>query len=259
MQLDLGEVWNYRELIWVLVRRNILAQYKQTVMGVAWAIIRPITTMVIFSIIFGGLAKIPSDGYPYPVFVFSGMLAWSFFSSSVSAGGASLVGASGMISKVYFPRLILPLTSIGTSGVEFVISTIILLCLMLGFGVPLTWKILLAPFFIFGLIVVSFGTGSWLAAVTVSYRDFRYVTGFMLQIWMYVTPVIYPISFIPEDWRWLLYLNPVYAWISGVRACFLNQPIDQFGVVVSGLVSLVILVIGLLYFGKTERRFADVI
>ena len=242
-----------------MVMRDIKVRYKQTVMGVAWAVIQPVTSMVIFSVIFGGLANIPSDGYPYPVFVFSGLLAWNLFSSSVSSGGMSLVGSGGLVSKIYFPRLILPIASIGVSLVDFAIAAVILLFMMVGFGQDFSYKLVFLPFFLAGLVLVSLGMGSWFAAVTVTYRDFRYVITYMLQVWMYLTPVIYPISFVPDSWRWILYLNPMFVWINGIRACFLDQPIDQIGVLISLTVSVLILVIGLRHFGKAERRFADII
>lgn len=257
--LNLRDLWRYRELLYFLTWRDIKVRYKQTVMGIAWAVIQPVTTMVIFSVIFGRLAKIPSDGYPYPIFVFSGLLAWNLFSSSVSAAGNSLVGSANLVSKVYFPRVIVPIATIGVSCIDFCIACVILLLMMLAWGQPLTLDILYLPFFLAGLILVSVGMGGWLAAVTVTYRDFRYVITYMLQLWMYLTPVIYPITFIPENWRWLLYLNPLYAWISGIRASFLGQPFDHSGIMVSLALSIVIFIVGMFYFEKAQRRFADII
>jgi len=257
--VNLMELWSYRELVWVMIVRDLKVRYKQTVIGVAWAVIQPVTMMVIFTLIFGKLAKIPSDGYPYPIFVFSGMLAWNFFASSVSSAGMSLVGASNLVSKVYFPRIIVPISSIGVSLVDFLISCFILLIMMAIYAQPISLNILYLPFFLCGLMMVSIGMGGWLAAVTVTYRDFRYVITYMLQIWMYLTPVIYPITFVPENWRWLLYLNPMYAWINGIRASFLGQAIDQTGTMISLALSLLIFGIGMYYFEKTQRRFADII
>ena len=245
--------------MWVMIVRDIKVRYKQTVMGVAWALIQPLTMMLIFTLIFGNLAKIPSDGYPYPIFVFSGLLAWNFFSSSVSSAGMSLVGSSNLVSKVYFPRIIIPISSIGVSLVDFSISCLILLAMMLYYSQDISANIVYLPFFLCGLMMVSIGLGGWLAAVTVSYRDFRYVIPYMLQVWMYLTPVIYPITFVPEKWRWLLYLNPMYAWINGIRASFLGQPIDQFGTIISAILSLSIFMLGMYYFEKTQRKFADII
>jgi len=242
-----------------MIVRDLKVRYKQTVMGVAWAVLQPLTMIAIFTLIFGRLAQIPSDGYPYPIFVFSGLLAWNFFSTSISSSGVSLIGASNLVSKVYFPRIIVPISSIGVSMVDFLISACLLVILMLIYSQPITLNILLLPFFLTGLLVLSIGFGSWLAAITVTYRDFRYVISYLLQIWMYLTPVLYPISFVPEKWRWLLYLNPMYAWINGVRASFLNQPIDVLGSLISFALSVLIFVIGMFYFEKTQRRFADII
>jgi len=242
-----------------MIIRDIKVRYKQTVMGVAWAVIQPVTMMVIFTLIFGRLAKIPSDGYPYPIFVFSGLLAWNFFSTSVGSAGVSLIGSSNLVSKVYFPRIIVPIASIGVSLIDFLVSVLVLTIMMLIYGVPLSSDLLLLPLFLAGLIIVSIGIGTWLAAITVTYRDFRYVITYMLQIWMYLTPVIYPLNFVPENWQWALYINPLYAWISGIRACFLGQPFDILGISISLLLSLLIFAAGMVYFDKAQRRFADII
>jgi lipopolysaccharide transport system permease protein len=257
--LDFAELWRYRELLLALSLRDVKVRYKQTVLGVAWALIQPLTAMVIFSIIFGKLAKIPSDGLPYPVFVFSGLLAWNFFSAAVNASGTSLLSAGGMISKVYFPRLIVPLAAIGVSIVDFLIAVIILMALMVYFQVDFTWQILWFPLFFSGLALAAAGFGAWLSAVTVSYRDFRFVIPFALQIWMYLTPVIYPISFIPEQWRWLISLNPILGWVEGIRAAFLGQTIDWSAVGISAVLTAILLFLGIRYFERAERRFADVI
>ena len=215
--------------------------------------------MVIFSLIFGRLAKIPSEGFPYPVFVFSGLLAWNLFSSAVSSASVSLLGASNMISKVYFPRLIIPIASIGVSVIDFLISFVILLSLMLIFSVSLSWQIVFFPIFIIGLIASAIGLSAWLTAITVVYRDFRFVLPFMIQIWMYVTPVIYPLSFIPKNWQWVIYLNPIAGWVGGVRASILGADIDWLSVFCSFGFTLAILYFGLRYFKQAEQRFADVI
>ena len=258
-KLDLSELWEYRELLWTMMMRDIKVRYKQTVLGVAWAIIQPLTIMLIFTLIFGRLAKIPSDGLPYPVFVFSGLIAWNFFSSAVSSGGASMVSASGMISKVYFPRLVVPLASIGVSVIDFTISLVLLFIIMLIYAIAPSWQLVFFPLFTIGLALAAIGTSSWLTSVTVVYRDFRFVLPFMMQIWMYITPVIYPVSFIPENYRWVIYLNPVLGWIDGIRAAVLGTPIDWLAVFLSAIFTAVILYFGLRYFERSERRFADVI
>ncbi len=257
--LGLGEIWKFRELIVILAMRDIKVRYKQTALGIAWSVIQPLFLMIIFSLLFGRLAKIPSDGVPYPVFVFSGLLVWNFFSTGVSSCSNSLVGSSAMISKVYFPRMVIPLASVGVSLVDFAISACVLLILMLFYSVGFTWQILLVPLFAFGVFFSVLGVGLWLSAITVTYRDFRYIVPFMLQIWMYITPVIYPVSFIPEGYRWLIYLNPVMGWVSGARSAFLGTPIDWLAIACSLVFSALCVYIGLRYFCKAEQRFADVI
>jgi len=237
--IDFKELFNYRELIWVMVLRDIKVRYKQTVLGVAWAVLQPLTLIAIFSIIFGKLAKVPSDGFPYPIFAFSGLLAWNFFSSAINSSGMSLISSSNLVSKVYFPRIIIPIAAIGVSFVDFLISSILLMLMMLLYSQEFTFKIFLLPFFFSGLFILSIGFGSWLASVTVVYRDFRYVITYLLQIWMYLTPVLYPISFVPENWRWVLYLNPIYGWVNGIRASFLGQPIDYYGVAISLILTVI--------------------
>jgi len=258
-RLRLNELWEYRELVWMMMLRDVKVRYKQTVLGVAWAVIQPVTTMVIFTLIFGRLANIPSDGLPYPVFVFSGLIAWTFFSSAVSAGGTSMIGAAGMISKVYFPRMVVPIASIGVSVIDFAVSFCILIIIMVIYSIAPGWQVVFFPFFALGLAAAAIGASAWLTAITVVYRDFRYVLPFMMQIWMYVTPVIYPVSFIPEKWRWIIYFNPVLGWIDGIRSSILGRPIDWSAVGVSAVCTLALLFFGLKYFERSERRFADVI
>ncbi len=258
-KIDLSELWRFRELIVILAMRDIKVRYKQTALGIAWSVIQPLFLMIIFSILFGRLAKIPSDGVPYPVFVFSGLLMWNFFSNGVSSCSNSLVGSSSMISKVYFPRMAIPLASIGVSMIDFLISCCLLIIIMMVYSVSPNWQIMLVPLFAIGGFSSILGIGLWLSAITVTYRDFRFVVPFMMQIWMYVTPVIYPVSFIPEGYRWLVYLNPVMGWISGARSAFLGTNIDWIAVGVSCLLSAAMVIIGLKYFARAEQRFADVI
>ena len=257
--LDLRELWAYKELLLVLVTRDIKVRYKQTVLGIAWAVIQPVTTMVIFSVIFGNFAKIPSDGYAYPVFVYAALLPWGLFSTSVSSSAASMVGSSHLVSKVYFPRILIPVSSVGAALVDFAISTLILLSLMLFFDVEITLRLLLLPGLIFILLLIALGVGIFLSALTVSYRDFRYVVPFMIQIWMYLTPVIYPVSLIPEKWQWLSYLNPMTGVIEASRAIFLGSELNILGLILSLIFGLVMLMLGVMYFKRVEKRFADVI
>jgi lipopolysaccharide transport system permease protein len=257
--LDWRELWAYRELLWVLTTRDIKVRYKQTVLGAAWAVIRPFLTMVIFSVVFGHLAKMPSDGYPYPVFVYAGLLPWIFFAAAIGASGQSLVGSAGLVSKVYFPRLIIPLSSVGAGLVDLLISTAVLLLMMLWYGVGWTWQLLAAPLLLAALIFTALGIGTLLSALTVAYRDFTHLTPFLVQVWMYVTPVIFPVSLVPERWQWLLYLNPLTGLVEGFRSAFLGKPFDLAGIGISFAIAIAILAAGVAYFEKVERRFADII
>ena len=257
--LDLRELWAYRELFLVLVARDIKVRYKQTVLGIAWAVIQPVTTMIIFSMVFGNFAKIPSDGFPYPVFVYAALLPWGLFSTAISTAGTSMVGSAHLVSKVYFPRVLIPISSVGASLVDFMISTAILFVLMWVFSISFSLKLLFLPLLLLILIANALGVGIFLSALTVSYRDFRYVIPFMIQIWMYITPVIYPLSLVPEKWQWLCYLNPMTGVIESFRAIFLGTDMNVAALIISVVFASVLLVLSLVYFKRVEKRFADVI
>lgn len=257
--LDWRELWAYRELLWVLTARDIKVRYKQTVLGAAWAIIRPFVTMVIFSVVFGQLAKMPSDGYPYPVFVYAGLLPWTFFAGAIGSSGQSLVGSAHLVSKVYFPRLIIPLSSVGAGLVDLLVSTGILLLMMLWYGVGWSVNLLAAPLLLLAVVFIALGVGTLLSALTVAYRDFTHLTPFVVQIWMYITPVIFPVSLVPERWQWLLYLNPMTGLVEGFRSAFLGKPFDLHGLAISFAIAMAVFAIGVAYFEKVERRFADII
>jgi lipopolysaccharide transport system permease protein len=257
--LDWRELWAYRELLWVLTTRDIKVRYKQTVLGAGWAILRPFITMVIFSVIFGQLAKMPSDGHPYPVFVYAALLPWTFFAAAIGTSGGSLVGSAHLVSKVYFPRLIIPLSSVGAGLVDLLISTGILLLMMLYFGVGWSWNLLAAPLLLLAVIFTALGVGTLLSALTVAYRDFTHLTPFMVQIWMYITPVIFPLSLVPERWQWLMFLNPMTGLVEGFRSAFLDRPFDLTGLGISFVIAIAIFLAGIAYFEKVERRFADII
>jgi lipopolysaccharide transport system permease protein len=257
--LDLGELWAYRELLWVLTRRDVRVRYRQTVLGAGWAIIRPVLTMVIFTVLFGRLAQMPSEGFPYPIFVYSALLPWTFFAAALASAGGSVVGSANLIRKVYFPRLIVPLSSIGAGLVDLAISTLVLLAMMVWYGVGWTWHLALAPLLLVAVVFTALGVGTVLAAASVSYRDIHHLTPFLIQIWMFLTPVIYPTSLVPERWRWLLYLNPMTGLIDGFRSAFLGKPFDLAALATSAAVSVVLFVVGIAYFERVERRFADVI
>jgi lipopolysaccharide transport system permease protein len=259
--IDWAEIWRYRELLYFLTWRDIKVRYKQTVLGAAWAVLQPLLTMVVFTIFFGRLAGLSSKtgGIPYPIYVYAGLLPWTFFANALSGSGSSLVGSSNLITKVYFPRLVIPLATVGAGLVDLAVSLVVLLVLMAFYGTALSWQLVLAPFFLAGIILAAAGVGSLLAALTVAYRDFRYVVPFMVQIWMFVTPVIYPLSIIPERWRWLLSLNPMAGLIEGFRSAFLARPLEWPHIGLSLAVSAFLFLIGAAYFRKVERSFADII
>ncbi len=257
--LNLTELWHYRELALILAERDVKVRYKQTSLGFAWAIIQPVMMMIVFSVFFGRLAKMPSDGLPYPIFVYAGLLPWTFFANSISAASNSLVGSSNLLSKVYFPRLIIPLSAIGGGLVDFAIATVVLLLMCLAYGIGWSWNLLAAPLLVIGVIFISLGVGVFLAALNVAYRDFRYVVPFMVQFWMFATPVVYPASLVPPEWRWALFLNPMAGLIEGFRAAFLGQPLDGSAIAISLAVGCVLFAAGIAYFEKVERSFADII
>lgn len=257
--LDLRELWAYRELLFVLTMRDIKVRYKQTVLGAAWAILQPFMTMVVFTIFFGHLASMPSDGFPYPVFVYSALVPWTFFANAITSSSNSLVGSAHLISKVYFPRLIIPLSAVGVGIVDFAVASTILLVMMLFYGVGWTFNLLMAPVLLLAMMFTALGVGTCLSALTVSYRDFRYVVPFMVQLWMFVTPVVYPASLVPTHWQWLLYLNPMWGLIDGFRAVFLGKAFNFSALTVSVGVAIALFAIGITYFERVERRFADII
>jgi lipopolysaccharide transport system permease protein len=257
--LDLKELWAYRELFWVLTARDLKVRYKQTVLGAGWAIIQPFMTMVVFSIIFGSFAKMPSDGFPYPVFVYAGLLPWTFFTNALTRAGSSVVGSANLLSKVYFPRIIIPLSSVGAGVIDLSISTMVLLLIMLYYGVGWSLNLLAAPLLLVLVMFMALGVGTLISALNVAYRDVSFLTPYLLQLWMFATPVIYPASLVPERWHWLLYLNPMAGIIEGSRSAFLDKPFNLLPIGLSFLMAIILFLTGLLYFGKVERRFADII
>ncbi len=256
--IDFGELWHYRELLYFLVWRDIKVRYKQTVIGAAWAILQPLCQMVIFSVIFGAFAKIPSEGFPYPIFVYAGLLPWMFFANAVSQSSISLVNQSQLLTKVYFPRLFIPSASIGVGLVDFSLSFCVYICLMLWYGHAPGASVVLLPLLLLLTMMTAFGVGVFLASVTVAYRDFRLVVPFMVQIWMYLSPVVYAVTLVPEKYRWIMALNPMTGIIGGFRSVLLNQPVDWNALGISLLVSSILLTIGVANFRRTERRFADI-
>ncbi len=255
----LKEFWQYRELLYFLTVRDIKVRYKQTVLGGLWAILQPFMSMVVFTIFFGMLAKIPSDGLPYPIFVYTALLPWQFFSNGISNAGNSLVASSHLISKVYFPRIIIPAASLGAGLLDFLVAFSILIFMMLYYGIFPGTGILLLPFLMLMIAIACLGVGMILSALNVAYRDFRYVIPFLVQFWLFATPVIYPASIVPENWRWLINLNPMAGLITAFRSSVLNTPILWSDLVISVVVSIVLFIMGITYFRRMERRFADII
>lgn len=255
------DLWNYRELFYFLAWRDILVRYKQTAIGVAWALIQPFLTMVVFTVVFGQLAKLPSQGVPYPILVFAAMLPWQFFANSLSGCSNSLISNANLISKVYFPRLIVPASAVIVSFVDFMISGMILLALMIWYNFVPSWRILTLPMFIAIAFAAAMGGGLWLAALNVKYRDFRYIVPFIVQFGLYISPVGFSSSIVPQKWRLLYSLNPMVSVIDGFRWAILggNTKLYLPGFTLSlGLVTI-LFVSGIWYFRKTERTFADVI
>jgi lipopolysaccharide transport system permease protein len=259
--VDLAELWRYRELLYFLTWRDIKVRYKQTVLGAAWAILQPFATMVVFSLFFGRLAEMPAGGVPYPLFVFAGLLPWYFFSNGITSASQSVVGSQNLVTKVYFPRLIIPLGAIGPSVVDFAIGFGMLIAMMLFYGIVPGWGIVLVPLLSLGLLIAATGVGTLLSALTVAYRDFRYVVPFMVQLWMFATPTIYlhAETGVSPRWQAVLPINPAHGLIGNFRAAILGEPLDLYSLAVSGTVSLGLLLVGCLYFRRVERGFADII
>ena len=256
-----ADLWRYRDLFYFLAWRDILVRYKQTVVGVAWALIRPFLTMVVFTVVFGKLGKFPSEGVPYPIMVFAAMLPWQFFANSLSEASNSLVGNANLISKVYFPRLIIPSSAIITSFVDFLISGVIMVALMAWYQFVPGWRIFTLPIFIVIAFAAAMGVGLWLTALNVKYRDFRYIVPFIVQFGLYISPVGFSSSVVPEKWRLLYNLNPMVGVIDGFRWAILGGDVRIFwpGFLISNGLVLVFLVTGVWYFRRTEKTFADVI
>ena len=256
------DLWRYRELFFILAWRDVAVRYKQTVIGLAWAFVRPFMTMVVFTIVFGKIAKLPSEGAaPYAVMVFAGLLPWTLFASVLSDASTSIVSSSNLISKVYFPRLIVPLSTILVALIDFLVSLVVLAGLMLWYGVVPGWQILLLPVFVLLALLCSIGPALWAAAVLVKYRDFRFIIPFVTQIGLYISPVGFSGKIVPEQWQLLYSLNPMVGIIDGFRWCILggDSPIQGPGFVIGIVVTFILLWWGIRSFRRTERAFADLI
>lgn len=256
--IDWSELWEYHELLYFLVWRDVKIRYKQTVLGIAWAVLQPVFSMVIFTVIFGKFAKIPSDNLPYAVFVYAGLLPWTFFSQAVTMGGQSLVNQQHLLTKIYLPRLFVPTASIGAGLVDLAISFGVYAIILAVYQITPSWQVVFVPLLVLLTVTAALGFAYTLAALTVAYRDFRYVVPFMIQAMMYLSPVVYPVSIVPERFHWLLALNPMAGIIDGYRSAILGKPWNLTMLGVSTAMTLVLLGFGLFYFRKTERRFADI-
>jgi lipopolysaccharide transport system permease protein len=258
--LDLRELWAHRELLYFLTWRDVKVRYKQTILGVAWAIIQPFFTMVVFSVFFGQLAKVPSDEVPYPVFTYTALVPWTFFANGMSSAAASLVSSANMLRKVYFPRLVLPISAVLSGVIDFALAFAVLLGLMLFYGIVPTRAVVWLPLLLLLALVTSLGVGLWLTAMNVQFRDVRYAVPFLIRAWMYATPIAYPSSLLDEPWRTIYGLNPMAGVVEGFRWALLGTettPGPMIGV--SAAVAVALLVSGAFYFRRMERSFADVV
>jgi lipopolysaccharide transport system permease protein len=259
LSIDLKEVWAYRELLYFFVWRDVKVRYKQTALGAAWAIIQPLATMLVFTLFFGRVAGASAPNVPYPLFAYAGLALWTFFANAVSNSGNSLVGSANLLTKVYFPRAIIPASAVAAGLFDFVISCALLVPLALWYGVAPGRTVIFAPLFVLLATLCALGTGMWTSALNVKYRDVRYVLPFAVQVWMFASSVIVPSSFAGARWRWLLMLNPLTGIIEGFRASVFGQPLDWSSVAVSAIITLALVVAGLAYFHRVEENFADVV
>jgi len=260
VSLKLRELWEYRELLYFLVWRDIKVRYKQTALGATWAIIQPFFTMVVFSLFFGHLGKIPSDGIPYPIFSFAALVPWTFFANGLGQASNSLVGSSNLITKVYFPRLTIPLASVLSGVVDFALAFVVLLAMMVYYGLMPTLNVLWLPLFVLLALVTSLGVGLWLSALNVEYRDVRYVVPFITQFWLLATPIAYPSSLLHEPWRTIYGLNPMVGVVEGFRWALLGTNTAPGPIIaVSASAAILLLVTGAFYFRRMEKTFADIV
>lgn len=257
--INLRELWQYRDLLYILTLRDIKVRYKQTILGVLWAVIQPLFMMIIFTLFFGRLAGISSDGIPYSLFAYAGLVPWIFFSNAVNNSGNSLVGNSSLITKVYFPRMIIPIAAVGSGLIDFLISFALLALLMLYYGVSFSPNIIMLPILVLLTAFLATSFGMWMSALNVKYRDVRYALPFVIQLWMFVTPIIYPSSLIPDKWRWLFIINPLAGLIEGYRSAIFGTPFDFLGIGVSIFIIFAALIYSAYSFRQMERHFADIV
>lgn len=257
--ISLRELWAHRELLYFLAWRDVKLRYKQTMLGALWAVLQPFLMMLVFTVLFGRLAHVPSDGLPYPIFAFAGLVPWQFFNNAVGQSGASLIGNSQLVTKVYFPRMAIPGAAVGAALVDLAIASLILFAMMAWYGIAPGAGIAMFPLLIALLAIFAGSVGMWMAGMNVKYRDIKYVLPFLLQLWMFVTPVIYPVNFVPAAWRWVLMLNPLTGIISGFRSALLDQPFDWRAIAAGAGLTFGSAIYAVWSFRRMERFFADVI
>jgi len=259
--LDLSELWAYRELLYFLTWRDVKVRYKQTLLGVAWAIIQPLFTMIIFTLFFGRLAGLDTQtgGIPYPLFAYAGLLPWTFFSNALTNSGNSLVGSANLITKVYFPRMIVPGAAVAAGLIDFAIGFVILVPLMVYYRVSPSWNLVMLPPLIVLITILAIAVGMWLSALNVKYRDIRFALPFLIQLWMFVSPIIYPASILPSKWRWLLDLNPLTGIIEAFKSALFGHPFNWTSLAIATVLTLLSLVYAAFSFSRVERGFADIV
>jgi len=257
--LNLRDLWAYRELLFFLTWRDVKVRYKQTVLGAAWAILQPLFTMLLFTLIFGRLAGMPSEGVPYPLFALAGLLPWTFFANAISSSGNSLVGSAHLVTKVYFPRMIIPGAAVAAGLVDLAVACVLLAGMMVYYGVALTWNVLLLPVLVLLTVLLALGVGMWMSALNVKYRDIRYALPFLVQLWMFASPIIYPATIVPQRWRWALALNPLTGIIEGFRSALFGRPFDRMAIGLAAVLTLAVLTYAAYDFRRMEKTFADVV
>jgi lipopolysaccharide transport system permease protein len=257
--LDARELWHYRELAVALMVRDIKVRYRQTMIGLAWAVLKPVMTMIVFTIVFSHIVKVPSDGYPYPVFLYSALLPWQFFSNALGSAANSVAGSRDLITRVYFPRLIIPVASVGACVVDMFVSMGVLIVLMIIYQISPTGNLLMVPLLLLMVSFAALGVGILVAALSVAFRDFIHLMPFGLQLWLFLTPVVYSTSIIPQHWQWLAVLNPMSGLTDGFRSAFLGLPFNLSALAISGVCAMAMFALGILVFERVERGFADVI
>ena len=257
--INFPDLWSYRELLYFLVWRDVRVRYKQTVLGAAWAILQPLVTMIIFTYFFGKLARVPTEGIPYPIFFYTGLLLWTYFSNAVMSGANSLIGNTNLITKVYFPRLIIPASAVGAGLVDFAIASFLLIGMLIYYNFPVTAGYLMLIPLVALTTLFALGMAVWLAALNVRYRDVRYVLPFLIQVWMFLSPIIYPSTLVPEEWRWIMILNPLTGIIEGFRSSLFGREFHWLALSYSTVLTFLLLVYASYTFRRMERHFAEFI